>query len=91
MMPAPAEKLPDPSEISLDGLIDDGLLVLYREMQSLKKRSVPGKLEAADARDLRDHLKLLFEIRDRQLEGLKRLTDEQLKQLITTVKTNETE
>jgi DNA polymerase-1 len=41
--------------------------------------SVRGKLESNDARDLRDHLKLLFELKDRESVSLKNLTPEQLK------------
>jgi hypothetical protein len=66
------------SEISVARLIDDGLLVLYREIKNLMMLSVRGKLEANDARDLRDHLKLLFELKDRENESLKGMTDEQL-------------
>ncbi len=74
---------PDPvlSDISVDKLIDDCLLVLHREVKNLLKLSVPGKLEATDARDLRDHLKLLFELKEREAAMLKGLTDDQLKMM----------
>jgi len=76
----PKEKVPDipVSEISIDRLIDDGLLVLYREIKNLMILSVKGKLEPNDARDLRDHLKLLFELKNREAELLKGMTDEEL-------------
>lgn len=68
------------SDISIQRLIDDGLLILYREIANLKMLSVRGKLEPAAARDLRDHLKLLFELKDRENELLKGLSDEELEQ-----------
>lgn len=71
------------SEISVARLIDDGLLALYREIKNLLILSSKGKLEANDAKDLRDHLKLLFELKDRENESLKGLTDEQLKKKVT--------
>jgi hypothetical protein len=86
-------EVPPISEISVARLIDDALLVLYREIKNLVARSVNGKLEANDARDLRDHLKLLFELKDRERESLRGLTDEQLKErakAILTEKEDET-
>lgn len=74
-------KVSDPilSDISVARLIDDGLLVLYREMKNLLMLSVKGKLDASSSRDLRDTVKLLFELKDRENESLRGLTDEQLK------------
>ena len=69
---------PPISDISVTRLIDDGLVALYREIKNLLVLSARGKLEANDARDLRDHLKLLFELKDRENESLRGLTDEQL-------------
>lgn len=81
-------KSPEPviSDISIDGLIGDGLLVLYREIKNLLIRSVSGKLERSDSQDLRDHLKLLFEIKDREKDFLKNLSEEELKVLVQTIK-----
>lgn len=78
----PKEKIVDPisSDISVDRLIDDGLLVLYREIHQLKLLSARGKLEAADARDLRDSIKLLFELKERESKSLQGVTDEELKE-----------
>lgn len=83
--------LPDPliSDISVDSLIGDGLLVLYREMRQLKALSVSGKLDANSSRDLRDHLKLLFEIKDRESGLLKDLTDERLAAMLEKVKSGD--
>lgn len=67
------------SDISVARLIDDGLLALYREIKNLLMLSSRGKLEASDARDLRDSLKLLFELKDREGDSLRGLTDEELK------------
>ncbi len=81
-IPEPIAKDIPISDISIARLIDDGLLVLYREITNLKMLSVNGKLEASDARDLRDHLKLLFELKDRESESLKGLTDEELQTIL---------
>lgn len=78
-------ELPPVSDVSVARLIDDGLLALYREMRNLLIASAKGKLDAASSRDLRDTIKLLFELKDRENESLKGLTDEQL-----TEKINET-
>jgi hypothetical protein len=79
---------PDPliSDISVDSLIGDGLLALHREIKNLLIFSARGKLDPASARDLRDHVKLLFEIKDRENDLLKSLTDEQLRALINKLK-----
>ncbi len=86
-------KMADPllSEISVDKLIDDCLLVLHREIKNLLKLSVPGKLEANDARDLRDHLKLLFDLKERETAMLKGLTDDELHSLATIERTDESQ
>lgn len=70
---------PPASDISVVRLIDDGLLALYREMKNLLSRSAKGKLDASDARDLRDHMKLLFELKAQEGESLRGITDEDLK------------
>jgi hypothetical protein len=67
------------SEISVDRLIDDSLLALYREIKNILKLSAHGKLDPNDARDLRDHLKLLFELKEREKEALHGMTDEEIK------------
>ncbi len=72
------ESDPIVSDISVARLIDDGLLALFREMKNLLMLSSRGKLDAADSRDLRDTLKLLFELKDREGESLRGLTDEEL-------------
>lgn len=74
------------SDISVARLIDDGLLVLYREMTNLKMLSVHGKLDAASARDLRDTIKLLFELKERENESLHGMTDEQIAEALKDVK-----
>ncbi len=82
--PKVAEDIPI-SDISVARLIDDGLIALYREIKNILILSSKGKLEAADARDLRDHLKLLFELKDRENESLRKLTDEELHQKVKEV------
>lgn len=70
------------SDISIARLIDDGLQILYREMRNLTLLSSKGKLDAASSRDLRDTIKLLFEIQAREGDSLKNLTDEQLREQV---------
>lgn len=74
------------SEVSIQRLIDSCLLTLSREVRNLSIASTRGKLTANDARDLRDHTKLLFELKDREREALKGLTDEQIEQLVEQAK-----
>lgn len=78
---APTSKVVDVpiSEISVARLIDDGLLALHREIKNILILGVKGKLDANTARDLRDHLKLLFELKDRENESLRGITDDELK------------
>lgn len=73
-------------EISIEHLIDNGLAILYREIKNLMVLSASGKLEPEDARDLREHLKVLFELKARENDLLKGLSDEQIKQLVDQVK-----
>lgn len=73
---------PTVSDISVQRLIDDSLLALSREVKNLLVMSVKGKLQPTDARDLRDHLKLLFELKDREAASLQGLTDDELKDML---------
>lgn len=68
------------SEISIDGLLGDGLLSLYREMRNLLFATSKGKLSPTESKDLRDTVKLLFELKDREKELLEGLQDEELEQ-----------
>lgn len=79
---------PPISDISVARLIDDGLIVLYREIKNLLALSSKGKLDPNDAKDLRDHLKLLFELKDREKESLGGMTDEQLEAKVIEVLKN---
>ena len=90
IMQAPATKAPDilVSDISILGLIDKGLVALHREMTNLLTLSAKGKLDAPLARDLRDTVKLLFELRDREEQLLKGKTDDELKAIDTNVSTD---
>lgn len=67
------------SDVSIDRLLEDGLYILYREIKQLFILSSRGKLEPNDARDLRDHLKLLFELKERENDLLRNITDDELK------------
>lgn len=66
------------SDISIDNLLQDGLLGIYREVKNLLYLSVRGKLNKDDAKDLRDTVKLLFELKDREKDLLENLTNEEL-------------
>lgn len=77
------------SDISVARLIDDGLLVIYREVKNLLLLSAKGKLDAASSRDLRDTVKLLFELKERENESLRGLTDEQLEAQVKAALSNE--
>jgi len=70
------------SDVSIERLIELGLIALDREIRNLTAASSKGKLDTAAARDLRDHLKLLFELKDRENEFLKGLTDEELQVIL---------
>jgi hypothetical protein len=76
--PQTPHKPDDVVDISVDRLIDDGLLVLHREIHQLKLLSAKGKLEASAARDLRDHVKLLFDLKKREEDSLIGVTDEEI-------------
>lgn len=67
------------SDVNVDKLIEDALYILYREIKNLFMLSARGKLDANYAKDLRDHTKLLFELKAQMNESLRTLTDEQLK------------
>lgn len=81
----PPVKDPPMTDISISRLMDDSLLVLYREVKNLLILSASGKLLPEHAKDLRDHLKLLFELKDRESELLGGLTDEELKATAKTI------
>lgn len=80
---------PPVGDISVQRLIDGCLLSLYREVRNLEMMSASGKLDAASARDLRDHLKVLFELQAREGATLKGMTDEQLKELASKILSGE--
>jgi len=73
-----AAQAPLISDIDIGELLDKGLLALSREIHNLVIASAKGKLDAASARDLRDHIKLLSDLKDRENSLLKGLTKEQL-------------
>jgi hypothetical protein len=65
------------SDISIDELIGKGLVALDREIRNLLVAS-RSKLSPNDAKDLRDHLKLLFDLQEREKDATKKLSDEDL-------------
>lgn len=85
LLPMLQPKEPDPlvSDISIDRLIDQGRIALHREMKNLLSLSAIGKLESPMAKDLRDTIKLLFELKSIEDQSLKDLDDDQLEALIS--------
>jgi hypothetical protein len=78
----PAERLsaqeePSASDISIDDLIGKGLIALQREIQNLLTAS-RFKLSPNEAKDLRDHLKLLFELQERERSAIDKLSDDEI-------------
>ncbi len=69
------------TDISIDRLLTDGLLGIYREVKNLLYLSAKGKLSSSDAKDLRDTVKLLFELKDREKDLLENLSNEDLEKL----------
>lgn len=83
-------KVPDVfiTDISVDGLLGDGLQALRREVKNLLMLSAKGKLDAASARDLRDTVKLLFELKDREKDILESMSEEALQKAVETTDDN---
>lgn len=84
IIPQPETKAPDilVSDVSVQRLIDSCLVALDREVRNILILSARGKLDPATARDLRDTSKLLFELKDREADSLKGLSDEELENLL---------
>lgn len=74
------EKEPPISDISVDKLIGKGLIILDREVRNLMGLSSTGKLDPNNARDLRDTVKLLFELKEREAKALGALSDQELEE-----------
>jgi hypothetical protein len=77
--PRKAEPVSAAQDIST--LLNQGSLVLSREIHNLLLESAVGKLEAGSARDLVAYLKLLHELKKEQENKLANLTDEELERL----------
>jgi hypothetical protein len=75
-------EIPLVSDVSVQRLIDSSLSILDREVKNLMMLSSRGKLDPASARDLRDTTRLLFELKDRENESLRGITDEELNDLL---------
>ena len=75
-------EIPLVSDVSVQRLIDSSLSILDREVKNLMMLSSRGKLDPASARDLRDTTRLLFELKDRENESLRGITDEELNNLL---------
>lgn len=76
--PKTPEVEPPISDISVDKLIGKGLIILDREVRNLMGMSSTGKLDPNSARDLRDTVKLLFELKEREAKALGALSDSEL-------------
>ena len=73
---------PIAADISLDDLIGKSLLILYRETRALLEESSAGKLSKDSAVCVRDNLKLLKELKEKEKSVLDNLTDEELEKLV---------
>jgi hypothetical protein len=62
-------------------LLEQGSLVLSREIHNLLLESAKGKLNGGSARDLVSYLKLLHELQKEQEAKLANLTDDELEKL----------
>ena len=79
--PPPTPVLLDPpvGKISLDWLIGRHILMIYRETRTLLENCSGGrKLCKEDAQCLRDNLKLLLELKDREKDLLEGFEDAEL-------------
>lgn len=77
-------EMPDPDAMSafdVEQLLDKGGEILRREIANLLGESSRGKLGAPSARDLVAYIRLLSEIKEKQVADLGSLTDEELKKL----------
>lgn len=69
----------------LNRLVDKAFEAIRREINNLTQKSAQGKLDAASARDLIAYYKLLKDMQRQQDdddEALKKLTDEQLEEIV---------
>ena len=64
--------------VTLDGMLDTSLMTLYRDVNRLYEESDKRKLAPASAIQLRENIKLLMSLKDKELEKLKELSDEDL-------------
>lgn len=74
---------PKVSDISLDDLIGKHLLIIYRDTRQLLIESVTGKLSKESSQCLRDNLKLLLELKDREKDIFEDIPEEELRKIIS--------
>lgn len=72
--------IPSPlrSDLELSSMLDGSLQILFRELYFLRLSSASGKLTKDDAIALRDYIKLLKDLKERERKLLDDLTDEEL-------------
>lgn len=71
------------NNLSISDLLDKANTILQREIQNLLIASSGGKLDASNARDLCNYIKLLNELKEAQNDTLKNLSEDDLKKLLT--------
>lgn len=69
------------SDISFGDLLDRSRLILHREIGNLTYESSQGKLSKDSAQSLRDYVKLLTDLNEREKELVKDLSADQLKEI----------
>jgi len=69
-------------DISIDDLIGDQLLVLYRETKHLVRRSSEGPLDPPEGVALERVMKLTQVLKEKEQEMLENMSDEQIQEML---------
>lgn len=73
----------DSSELDIELLLQQGGEILRREIRNLMMESTGKKLSPASARDLVSYIRLLDDLREKQLSAAADMTDEELATALT--------
>lgn len=72
------EPVPVRTDVSIDSLLNKGLLAIERTMKHIVERSVHGVLERQDVQNLKDLMSLLQELKASEKDILDKMSDEEL-------------
>jgi hypothetical protein len=75
------EPVPSRTDVSIDSLLNKGLLAIERTMRHIVERSVHGVLERSDVQNLKDLMVLLQELKEKEDDILNKMTDEELEKI----------